>query len=682
MTHSHSDIRDRTRTSFFALGLVAVLAVVLPTLSVFGALITTDRYIVREEAPVTEDQYVTSTSALIEGTLDGDLTVFSGSLTISGTVTGNVTVFSAGSVIVEESGSIGGSLNGAATSVSVRGAVGSDVFVAAGSTVVEDTGSIGRDLMGFGGTVRIDGSVGRDVRGRAYRTTVDGTVSGDVDIATQSLGIASTAVIGGDVLYRSASEASIADGATIGGTVTQLPAQSNFLYGIVLAIANIVGFLGFIAAGLVVLWLARSTGSRAVGSILTKPLRSFLVGVATVIVLPLLIGLLAVTLVGIPLAIVLGAIGVILFIVGAVPTVTALGHLVLVKRGGLFGAFLVGAVLWRLSIFIPWVGPFLFLIALVWGVGAWVMGVLAARRADPLPPALVPAALVARGERTPDWEPPLAPGTEVAAHVDSPNEVEDEIEDEVHDASTGEQPPSSDEPPDAEASESASADAELSEADVAASGADEAAFGFRTDDEAGAFERPPDDEADGDGSGTAATPEVVGDRVVFGSAAVAGAAVAAGAASSGEDADAEPGPGQDIGEDSGAVEAMDEDGARADQVSSGDTTVDAPTENARRAVPLAIDEPLEEVHAERDRVEDELAEDEPVEDEPARGVPAEDEPAAADTRDLSGLTLSERFTALREELLTTGTVEPVEQAKDGADGSDDDSPSDDWEVKS
>ena len=78
---------------------------------------------------------------------------------------------------------------------------------------------------------------------------------------------------------------------------------------------------------------------------------------------------------------------------------------------------------------------------------------------------------------------------------------------------------------------------------------------------------------------------------------------------------------------------------------------------------------------------DELADDEPVEDESARGEPAEDEPVAADTGDLSGLTLSERFAALREELLTTGTVEPVEQVMDGADGSDDDSPSNDWEVK-
>ncbi len=38
--------------------------------------------------------------------------------------------------------------------------------------------------------------------------------------------------------------------------------------------------------------------------------------------------------------------------VGAVPAVTALGNLVLVRRGGLFGAFLVGAVLWRLGIWL------------------------------------------------------------------------------------------------------------------------------------------------------------------------------------------------------------------------------------------------------------------------------------------------------------------------------------------
>jgi cytoskeletal protein CcmA (bactofilin family) len=411
VTHYPSDTRHPPDARYLAFALVAVFAVLLPSLWSFGALITTDRYIVREEEPVTEDQYVTSTSAVVEGVIDGDLTVFTGSLIISGEVTGNVTVFSSGSVTITETGTIGGSVNGAAASVSVFGNVGTDLFIAAGAVVIEEQGTIGRDAISFGGTMRVDGTVERDVRGRSYRTTVDGTVGGDVDIATQSLAVSGAAVIRGDVLYRSSSDAEIAEGAMIGGTVTKLSAQSNFLYGIILAIANVVGFLGFLVAGLIVLWIMRSSGSRAVGVVLTKPFKSLLVGVITVFAFPFLVGLLAITLVGIPVALILIAIGVGGFIVGAVPAVTALGNRVLLNRGGLFGAFLVGAVLWRLSILLPWVGGFLFLLALVWGVGAWVLGGLAARRSDPLPAALLPTSIVARSEAPQDWDAPLAPTT-------------------------------------------------------------------------------------------------------------------------------------------------------------------------------------------------------------------------------------------------------------------------------
>ena len=579
MTHSHSDTRIRTPARHLALAVFGVLAVALPLLPVFGALITTDRYIVREEEPATEDQYVTSTSALVEGRIDGDLTVFTGSLTISGTVTGNVTVFSAGSVTIEESGTVDGSVHGAAPSVTVRGTVGSDMFIAAGSTVVEQSGTVGRDVMAFGGTVRIEGTVERDVRGRAYRTTVDGTVGGDVDIATQSFGISSTAVIGGDVLYRSASEASISDEATIGGTVTKLPSQSNFLYGIVLTIANIVSFLGFIVSGLVVLWLARSTGSRAVGAMLTKPLRAFLAGVGTVIVVPILIALLAVTLVGIPLAIALLAGAVVLFIVGAVPAVTALGHLILVKRGGLFGAFLVGAVVWRLSIFIPWLGPFLFLLALVWGIGAWVLGVLAARRSDPLPPALVPAALVARGERAPDWEPPLAPGSVASTVVATTDERTDDADEQLP-----------------------AANAAVDDDDAS----DDAGGAVGEEDGPGAEDTPDSGEGDASVSTTADTPDdVVDGRIVFG---------AGSAAESVPDALESDGPQPDAAPDAG--------------MRGSDGGDDVPAEHA-------------------------------------------DDDQSAEDGDQS---LSERFAALREELLTTGTVEPVERGDDEPGDDDDDPP--------
>ena len=422
MTHSHSDPLNPPRPRRAVFAAVAIIAVLAPLIPIVGALVTTDRYIVREEEPVTEDQIVASSSALIEGTLDGNLTVFSGDVTVSGTITGDVTAISGGTVTVTSTGTIEGSLQGVAVATSIQGTIGKDLFITGGSVVVEESGRIGRDAIGFGGTVRIEGDVGRDVRGRSFRTTVDGRVGGDVDVASQSLSIGPSAQIGGDLLYRSPAEADVAEGAEIAGTVTRLPTQGNFIFALILTVANIVGFLGFLVVGLLTLWIIRGTASRAVGAVLTSPIKSFFVGLATVIVFPLVVAFVAVTLVGLPLAVVLGAIGLIGVVLGPVPAVTALGNRVLFGRGGLFVAFLVGAILWRLGIWlIPYVGAVLFVVGLTWGVGAWVMGALASRRAEPIPPMLLPPEILDTEDAPTAWEPPKAPAPPTAA---SPTEAD------------------------------------------------------------------------------------------------------------------------------------------------------------------------------------------------------------------------------------------------------------------
>ncbi len=59
---------------------------------------------------------------------------------------------------------------------------------------------------------------------------------------------------------------------------------------------------------------------------------------------------------------------------GPIPAVAAGGDLLLRRKGGIFGGFLVGAVLWRLGIWlIPVVGVLLYLASLIWGVGGWIL---------------------------------------------------------------------------------------------------------------------------------------------------------------------------------------------------------------------------------------------------------------------------------------------------------------------
>jgi cytoskeletal protein CcmA (bactofilin family) len=381
---SHQPKGSIRRLLLVLIGLAALASVSLTTLA---SLVTTDRYIVTAEDVVDEDVYVTSVSSTVDGVIDGDLTIFTGDLTIVGEVTGSVTVFSSGSVSIAPTGTVGGSLNGVAVSATIEGAVEGDVFIAAPSVVISETGSIGRDAMLFGGTAKVEGMVARDLRGRTFRLVIDGDIGGDVDIASQRLEFGEGAVVGGDVLYRTPGDAAGASGASIGGTLTRLPTQSNFVYGIILALANVVGFFGFLVAGIVALFTARGTSARATGSILMSPIKSFAVGVATVILLPLAIIVLGMTLVGIPLAIIGVLIAIAMFILGPLPAVTAMGNLILFRRGGIFGAFIAGAVLWRLGIWIvPVIGGVLYLLAMVWGIGGWVLGIYETRKSSRFSP--------------------------------------------------------------------------------------------------------------------------------------------------------------------------------------------------------------------------------------------------------------------------------------------------------
>lgn len=371
---SSSRARLVRRLAISALALTAVFAVVAPALA---SVVTTDRFIVRAEDSFDEDVYVAAQSARVEGTINGDLVVATGGLVITGTVTGDVYALASGRVSVEADGRIGGSLRGVARDVVVIGTVEDDVAVAALTTSIDGGPGleVGRDVVAFGGSLSHSGDVGRDIRGRMVNVSVNGTVGRDLDVTLERLVIEDSAEIGGDVLYRSGRSAAISPDAMIAGQVVQLPAQSNFIFGVILTIANLVGFLGFLVLGIFVLWLFRTTSSTAVGAVITHPFRTFLIGLIAVVVAPLLVLLLAVSLVGLPLAaiVLLGIL--VLLVAGPVPALTAFGDRVLRGRAGLFGGFLLGAALWRLGIWlIPIVGGVVYLIGLVWGTGGWVYG--------------------------------------------------------------------------------------------------------------------------------------------------------------------------------------------------------------------------------------------------------------------------------------------------------------------
>ncbi|MEN8113253.1 MAG: polymer-forming cytoskeletal protein, partial [Actinomycetota bacterium] len=395
----------------------AFVALILALAPVVASVVTTDLFIVSEDDPITEDVYVVSSFGRVEGTIDGDLIISTGDLIISGTVTGDVHALTYGSVHIEEGGVVEGSLRTVTPQVQIDGEIDKDLFVTGISAAIGETGSVGRDVIVFSGMLTVDGEVGRDVRGRLVNATVSGSVGHDIDIAVQGLRLAPGASIDGDVLYRSTVEADIASG-TVAGQTVKLPAQSNFIFGVILTLANIIGFLAFVVSGIVLLWLFRATGGAAVEAVEKHPVRTLFVGLFTLIGTPIAVLVLAGTLVGLPLAVVLLVAMMLAFVFGPIPAVGAFGDVIVRRKAGLFGAFVVGAILWRLGIWlIPIVGGLLYLAGLVWGTGGWVLAAWRIRKVRPTDRETLPEALVVKDEDDlpEDWQYPLPPSSSVAS---------------------------------------------------------------------------------------------------------------------------------------------------------------------------------------------------------------------------------------------------------------------------
>ncbi len=414
------NLRRLAATSVLGLALVALVA---PVAAVLGDFVTTSIFIVTEDEVEQEDMYVASSSARIDGTIDGDLVISTSSLRISGEVTGDVLVITQGTVHI--TGDVGGSVRGAAREVIVEGTVGDDVTVVAVATRL--SGTVERDALIFGGSLTIDGQVKGNVNGRMITVRIDGKVDRDVDIAVGSLTLGPAAVVDGDVVYRSGSDADTSLTAEVGGQFDRLPTRGGFGVELVLTIATILGFLAFLFAGVVLLRLFRGTAPRAVATIRERPLRAAAVGVGALIVLPVLALVLTITLVGAPVAIALLLLLVLALLFAPVPAVTAFGAWVLRKmQWGMFASFIVGAVIWRLGIWlIPLVGLFLYLIALAAGLGGWLIAIWEQRQETPPSDELLPRQKVGVAAGTIpsplDWNAPLAPGTRVEPGESDPS---------------------------------------------------------------------------------------------------------------------------------------------------------------------------------------------------------------------------------------------------------------------
>lgn len=214
-------------------------------------------------------------------------------------------------------GQVVGDLYVGAGNAVISGQVTDDVVIVGGNTTI--TGNVGGDVRVMGGQTTITGTVGGDIFVIGGSLTVGGETLGDVDFIGGHFVLSPSARVGGDVTYRSDRRAEVSSEAQIAGeliydkTLAQRlgvlkAGNTSFATGLAALLGAwlFLKLLMLVFASLVIYWLLLGPLEKVVKTTFSHPGKLVVTGFAAMVAVPVLVLILAVTIIGLPLAILLG----------------------------------------------------------------------------------------------------------------------------------------------------------------------------------------------------------------------------------------------------------------------------------------------------------------------------------------------------------------------------------------
>ena len=333
--------------------------------------------------------YMAGPEVRLANPVPGDLFAAAGRIAVDHAVSGDA-VLAAGSVEIRAS--IGDDLRVAGGIVGVSGKVGGEALLAGGSVAFGPEAEVLGHARVVGGNIALAGHLHDGISVYGKNVLVLGRIDGNVEITATRIEILPSAVINGNLTYRSEHEIHIDPAAQVTGQLRreagtfELPRPAFDIPGIP-AISPLM-ILGLLAAGSLLLALFPGFAASSLRAIGTAPLKSLGLGTAVFFSLPPIILLLVITIVGIPVALALAALYAIALLAGYLLTACFIGdHLLRRTRGHReattgwrIGALLLGLILIWLArnLPLPYIGTLVLLVALIVGMGAMILQAFAA----------------------------------------------------------------------------------------------------------------------------------------------------------------------------------------------------------------------------------------------------------------------------------------------------------------
>ncbi len=329
----------------------------------------TKEVIVAKDTVIKGSLLAAGSSVIVDGTIQGDLYCVGQTIIVRGTITGDV--LCAGQTL-DISGTVDGNIRSIGQLLTIAGPVKRNVVVAGQTVRVAPEAVIAGELLAAGQTILLNSSIG-----------------GDVNAAAESVSLGEKARIAGNFTYTSPTVASEATGAAITGKVSHIiskklepkPLTANKL----MPKANpwparAAGAIVFyLIVGALVVLLAKNKVMQITAQMLARPWFDGLVGFLTMIAAPIAIMMVAITIIGIPIAIILGIIFAVMIVLSRVYVSVIVGNKLLAAIGrtksGLLLQVSIGVIIIELVAKVPVLGFFVTAAATLWGLGGIVMNV-------------------------------------------------------------------------------------------------------------------------------------------------------------------------------------------------------------------------------------------------------------------------------------------------------------------
>ena len=308
--------------------------------------------------------------------VDGDVIAAGGDVDINSEVSGDILVFG-GHVKLAGKGSQDVYIAGG--DIAIGGEIADDLRVAGGDVHIGKTAQIGGDVNVAGGSVTIAGDVKGAVEVVGGHLTLDGHVGGDVEATGGDVSLGPDARVDGKLTYSSRTELRPDAAAQVAGGITREPWKHDH-YPMRWHHLSGIWSVGYALLALLVLAIAPGYAGRITDTIHDDAVQSLLIGLIALVVVPMAMLFLAITIIGIPAALLLLLAYLLLMMFGRLFAAIAIGDIVLQRlRGGTLqatdrGARMLAAIIAVLVIgflaFLPIVGSLIGMVVTLLGLGA------------------------------------------------------------------------------------------------------------------------------------------------------------------------------------------------------------------------------------------------------------------------------------------------------------------------